>query len=104
MIHPSTMAGPTGFTAGFGTPNPFQQTISPFIRSTPFQGVGFGPGTTPFQNQPLGFGNQTAQMQNTINEIVRQTIPTALASIGFQPTGTLPGTFGFPTSFGTPGA
>jgi len=102
MIHPSTLAGPTGLTAGFGTPNPFQQNISPFIRSTPFQTSGFGPGTTPFQNQPFGFGNQGAQVQNTINEIVRQTIPNVLANYGIQPTGTFQNQFGFPTNFGFP--
>jgi len=104
MIHPSTMAGPTGLTAGFGTTNPFQQNLSPFIRSTPFQTSGFGPGTTPFQSQPFGFGNQGAQVQNTINEIVRQTIPSVLANYGIQPNGSFQSQFGFPTSFGTPGS
>jgi len=103
MIHPSTMAGPTGLTAGFGTTNPFQQNLSTFIRSTPFQTSGFGPGTTPFQSQPFGFGNQGPQVQNTINEIVRQTIPTVLANYGIQPNGSFQGQFGFPTSFNTPG-
>lgn len=103
MIHPSTMAGPTGLTAGFGTTNPFQQNLSTFIRSTPFQTSGFGPGTTPFQSQPFGFGNQGTQVQNTINEIVRQTIPTVLANYGIQPNGSFQGQFGFPTSFNPPG-
>jgi hypothetical protein len=61
MIHPSTMAGPNLFASGLGT-NPFQQGSSPFFRSTPFPGGGFGP--TPFQGQPFGFGGQTTQ--NTI--------------------------------------
>jgi len=100
MIHPSTMAGPTGLTAGFGTTNPFQQNLSPFIRSTPFQTSGFGPGTTPFQSQPFGFGNQGAQVQNTINEIVRQTIPSVLANYGIPPTGSFQSQIGFPTTFG----
>jgi len=102
MIHPSTMAGPTGLTAGFGTTNPFQQNLSPFIRSTPFQTSGFGPGITPFQNQPFGFGNQGGQVQNTINEIVRQTIPSVLATYGIPPTGTFQSQFGFPTNGGFP--
>jgi hypothetical protein len=102
MIHPSTMAGPAGLSAGFGTTNPFQQNLSTFIRSTPFQTSGFGPGTTPFQSQPFGFGNQGAQVQNTINEIVRQTIPSVLANYGIQPNGSLQSSFGFPTNFGFP--
>jgi len=100
MIHPSTMAGPTGLNAGFGTTNPFQQNLSPFIRSTPFQTSGFGPGTTPFQSQPFGFGNQGPQVQNTINEIVRQTIPSVLANYGMQPNGSFQSQFGFPTNLG----
>jgi len=102
MIHPSTMAGPTGLTAGFGTTNPFQQNLSTFIRSTPFQTSGFGPGTNPFQSQPFGFGNQGAQVQNTINEIVRQTIPSVLGNYGIPSTGSFQGQFGFPTTFGFP--
>jgi len=102
MIHPSTMAGPTGLTAGFGTTNPFQQNLSTFIRSTPFQTSGFGPGINPFQSQPFGFGNQGAQVQNTINEIVRQTIPSVLANYGIPSNGSFQSQFGFPTSFGTP--
>jgi hypothetical protein len=102
MIHPSTMAGPTGLNTGFGTTNPFQQNLSTFIRNTPFQTSGFGPGTTPFQSPPFGFGNQGAQVQNTINEIVRQTIPTVLANYGISPTGTFQSQFGFPTTFGFP--
>ena len=88
MIHPSTLAGPNWFTGSFGTNNPFQQNTSPFFRNTPFQGQqgGFGFGNNPFQNPSLGFGNNPAQFQNTINEIIRQTLPTAFTNFGFQPT------------------
>jgi len=98
MIHPSTMAGPNWFTGSFGTINPFQQNTSAFSR-TPYQGMqpGFGTGTTPFQSQPYGLGTQTLQLQNTINEIVRQVVPTILASTGFSPTN------GFQTPFGQQG-
>jgi hypothetical protein len=91
------MAGPNWFTGSFGMTNPFQTNNSPFFRNTPFQGFqgGFGPGNTTFQNQPFGISPNTTQFQNTINEIVRQTIPTILASYGFQPTS------GFQTSFGS---
>jgi hypothetical protein len=102
MIHPSTMAGPTGLTAGFGTTNPFQQNLSTFIRSTPFQTSGFGAGNTPYQTPPFGFGNQGAQVQNTINEIVRQSIPSVLASYGIPTNGSFQSQFGFPTAFGFP--
>src|SRR5215216_3620773 len=85
MIHPSTLAGPNWFTGSFGPNTPFQQN-NPFFRNTPFQGQqgGFGFGTNPFQN-PF-FGNNPAQYQNTINEFIRQTVPTAFSNIGFQPT------------------
>jgi hypothetical protein len=111
MIHPSTMAGPNWFTGSFGTTNPFQQNTS-FFRNTPFGGQqgGFGPGINPFQSQPMGFGTTTMQLQNTINEIVRQTVPTILANCGIQPnnmqgtfgfqTGINPGQIGFSTPFG----
>jgi len=105
MIHPSTMAGPNWFTGSFGTTNPFQQNTS-FFRNTPLGGQqgGFGPGNTPFQSQPFGFGTNTMQLQNTISEIVRQTVPTILANCGIQPNN-LQSTFGFqtginPTQFG----
>lgn len=100
MIHPSTMAGPNWFTGSFGTTNPYQQNTTPFSRGNPFQGpqggfgfgttpfqnIGFGFGTTPFQNTGFGFGTNPNQIQNAINEIVRQTVPTIVASYGFQPT------------------
>lgn len=86
MIHPSTMAGPNWLTGSIGTTNPFQQNAS-FFRNTPFGGQqgGFGPGNNPFQTQPFGFGSHTTQMQNPINEIVRQVIPNVLASCGINP-------------------
>lgn len=101
MIHPSTMAGPNLFASGLGT-NPFQPGISPFLRSTAFPGGGFGFGPTPFPGQPFGFGGQTTQ--NTISEIVRQTVPQALASCGLLPGGITQSAFGFPgtTGFQTP--
>lgn len=128
MIHPSTMAGPNWFTGSFGTTNPFQQNTSPFFRNTPFQGPqgGFGFGTNPFQNPTFGFGNpyqnpsfgfgtnpfqnpnlgfgNTPQFQNSINEIVRQTIPTIVSSFGYQPTTGFQPSFGTwnPTGFATP--
>jgi len=83
MIHPSNMAGTNWFTSGIGTTNPFQQSGSPFFRSTPFQGSGIGPGNNPFQSQQ--FGTQTAQIQNTINEVLRQAFPSILASLGGLP-------------------
>jgi hypothetical protein len=94
MIHPSTMAGPNWFTGTFGANNPFQQTSSAYFRNTPFGGPqgGFGPGSNPFQSQQFGFGTNTSQMQNMINEVIRQTVPTTLASFGI-PTG-------YQTSFG----
>jgi hypothetical protein len=117
MIHPSTMAGPTWFTGSFGTTNPFQQSGSPFFRNPQFQNQqsGFWPGNHPFQSSQTGFGfasnpfpnptfgigTNTTQMQNTINEIVRQTIPTVLASFGFQPGNTFQSPFGQQTPFGT---
>jgi len=106
MIHPSTLAGPNWFTGSFGPNNPFQQNNTPFLRNTPFQGQqgGFGFGTNPFQNPSLGFGNNPAQYQNTINEIIRQTVPTAFSNFGFQPTnGFQTPTFGWNTNqFQTP--
>jgi len=104
MIHPSTMAGTNWFTTGVGTTNPFQQSGSPIFRSTPFQGSGIGPGTNPFQSQQ--FGTQTAQIQNTINEVLRQAFPSILASLGslpgygFQNTLTSSGPFGQQGPFG----
>jgi hypothetical protein len=101
MIHPSTLAGPNWFTGSFGTNNPFQQNTSPFFRNTPFQGQqgGFGFGNNPFQNPSLGFGNNPAQFQNTINEIIRQTVPTPFTNLGFQPTnGFQTPTFGWNTN------
>jgi hypothetical protein len=102
MIHPSTLAGPNWFTGSFGTNNPFQQNTSPYFRNTPFQGQqggfgfgnspfqgqqgGFGFGNNPFQGQLGGFGSNPAQFQNTINEIIRQTVPTGFTGLGFQPT------------------
>jgi len=100
MIHPSTLAGPNWFTGSFGPNNPFQQNTSPFFRNTPFQGQQgtFGFGANPFQGQQStsGFGanpfqnpfigNSPGQFQNTINEIIRQTVPTAFTSFGYQPT------------------
>jgi len=102
MIHPSTLAGPNWFTGSFGTNNPFQQNTSPFFRNTPFQGQqggfgfgtnpfqgqqgSFGFGTNPFQNPSFGFGNNPAQFQNTVNEFIRQTVPTPFSNYGFQPT------------------
>jgi hypothetical protein len=96
------MAGPNWFTGSFGTTNPFQVSSSPFFRNTPFQGFqgGFGPGNSPFQNQPFGISPNTTQIQNTISEIVRQTIPTILASYGFQPTSGFQTSFGFQTPIG----
>jgi hypothetical protein len=96
MMHPSTMAGTNWFTGSFGTPNPFASNPFLFSRNMPFQGQqgGFGFGTLPFPNQSFGFGTGTTQMQNTINEIVRQTVPTLLANWASQP-----GT-GFQTPFG----
>jgi len=99
MIHPSTLAGPNWFTGNFGTTNPFQQNTTPFFRNTPFQGqqggfgygnnpfqnTSFGFGNNPFQNPNFGFGNNTPQFQNTISEIIRQTVPTTFANVGFQP-------------------
>jgi hypothetical protein len=95
MIHPSTLAGPNWFTSNFGTTNPFQQNTNPFFRNTPFQGQqgGFGFGNNPFQNPTFGFGTNPTQIQNTISEIVRQTVPTLFSSFGFQPTN------GFQTPF-----
>jgi len=94
MIHPSTMAGPNWFTGSYGATNPFQQTSSAFFRNTPFGGPqgGFGPGNNPFQTQQFGFGTYSTPMQNMINEVIRQTVPTTLASFGI-PTG-------YQTSFG----
>src|SRR5687768_4855125 len=104
MIHPSTMAGPNWFTGNIGTTNPFQQNSSPFFRNTPFQGQqgGFGPGNNPFQSQQFGFGTNTTQMQNPINEIVRQTVPTILASFGIQPSGGFQNLLGQQGQFGSP--
>jgi hypothetical protein len=102
MIHPSTMAGPNWFTGSFGTFNPFQQSSSTFFRSTPFAGPqgGFGPGFNPYQNPSFGFGPNTPQIQNMINEIVRQTVPTTLASFGIPTTGfSSPYGFSFPYGF-----
>src|SRR5947209_20587982 len=96
MIHPSTMAGPNWFTGSIGTTNPFQQSSSPLFRNTPFQGSGFGPGTNPFQNPSFGFGPQTGQIQNTINEVVRQALPSIVASLSTQPGNP------FQTPFSTP--
>jgi len=86
MIHPSTLAGPNWFTGSFGPNTPFQQNNNPFFRNTPFQGQqgGFGFGTNPFQTPFLG--NNPAQYQNSINEFIRQTVPTAFSNPGFQPT------------------
>jgi hypothetical protein len=98
MIHPSTMAGPNWLGSSFGTTNPFQQNLSPF-RSTPFQGSTFGPGTIPFQTQPFGFGPQSWPIQNTINEITRQVLPTLLANYGISPS-LLTNTLAFQTPFG----
>jgi hypothetical protein len=94
MIHPSTMAGNNWTTGSFGTTNPFQQSSMPFLRTMSFPGpqATFGPGSIPFQNHP--FGTNTMQMQDTINEIVRQTIPRVLANCG------IPTSFGVPTPFG----
>jgi len=90
MIHPSTMAGPNWFTGTYGATNPFQQTSSAYFRNTPYSGPqgGFGPGSNPFQNQQFGFGTNPLQMQmqTMINEVIRQTVPTTLASFGI-PTG-----------------
>jgi hypothetical protein len=95
MIHPSTMAGPNWFTGSFGTINPFQSTGSPFFRNTSFQGPsgGFGSGNNPFQNQTFGFSGSSTSIQNMINEIISQTVPTTLASFGIP-------TSGYQTSFG----
>jgi len=101
MIHPSTMAGQNLFTAGFGTTNPFQQNNSPFFRNTPFQGGGFGPGNNPFQGQPFGLGNQT--IQNTINEILRQSLPSIVANFNNVPNGTFQTPFTSTTPFGSQG-
>lgn len=94
MIHPSTMAGPNWYTGTFGTTNPFQQTSSAFFRNTPFGGSQgwFGPGNNPYQTQQFGFGTTMTPIQNMINEVIRQTVPTTLASYGI-PTG-------YQTSFG----
>jgi hypothetical protein len=110
MIHPSTMAGTNWTTGNFGTTHPFQQSSMPFPRTTPFQGPQstYGPGVNPFQNQP--FGINTMQMQNNINEIVRQIVPRVLSSCGIPSSMGLqtpfgqPGQFGFqnPAQFGTP--
>jgi hypothetical protein len=102
MIHPSTMAGPNWFTANLGMTSPFQQSTTPFSRTTPFQGPqgGYGPGNTPFQTHPFAMGTNTMQMQNTINEIVRQTVPRVLASCGIQPSGVFPSQYGFQSPFG----
>jgi hypothetical protein len=102
MIHPSTMAGPNLFTAGFGTTNPFQQNNSPFFRNNPFQG-GFGPGNNPFQGQAFGLGNQNAQIQNTVNEILRQSLPSIIASYNGLQNGTSQTPFTFGTPFGSQG-
>jgi hypothetical protein len=96
MIHPSTMAGQNWFTGTFGATNPFQQTSSAYFRNTPFTGTpfGFGPGTNPFQNPTYGFGaNPTQPFQNLISEVIRQTVPTTLASYGFANGFTTPGGF-----------
>jgi len=84
MIHPSTMAGPNWFSGTFGATNPFQQTSSAYFRNTPFGSpFGFGPGNNPFQNPTFGYGaNTNQQLQTMINEIIRQTVPTTLASYG----------------------
>jgi len=92
MIHPSTMAGPNWFTGSFGTTSPFQQNSSSFFRNTPFGGGGPGPANNPFQSLSFGFNSNPTQMQNTINEIVRQTVPTILANFGMTQ-----GSFGFQT-------
>jgi hypothetical protein len=105
MIHPSTMAGPNWFTGSFGTTNPFQQNSASFFRNPTFpspQG-GFGPGSSPFTSQTFGYGTTMTQLQNQINEITRQTIPTVLASYGL-PTAFGPQTpFTSQTSFGPQG-
>jgi hypothetical protein len=100
MIHPSTMAGQNLFTAGFGTTNPFQQNNSQFFRNTPFQTGGFGPGNNPFQGQPFGFGNQAGQIQNTINEILRQSLPSIVANFNSVPNGTFQTAFSPQNTFG----
>jgi hypothetical protein len=106
MIHPSTMAGPNWFSANLGTTNPFQQSTTPFFRTSPYQGSqgGYGLGNTPFQTQPFAWGTNTMQMQmqNTINEIVRQTVPRVLASCGIQTSASFQTPFGF-QSPGGPG-
>jgi hypothetical protein len=100
MIHPSTMAGPNWLGNSFGT-TPFSQNLSLF-RSTPFQGSTFAPGTNQFPTS-FGFGPQQSwPIQNTINEITRQVLPTVLANYGFSPnllTNALP----FQTPFGPQG-
>jgi hypothetical protein len=105
MIHPSTMAGPNWFSANLGMTNPFQQGTTPFLRTTPFQGSqgGYGPGNTPFQTQPFTTGTNMMQMQNTINEIIRQTVPRVLASCGIQPSGAFQSSYGFQSPFGFQG-
>jgi hypothetical protein len=45
-------------------------------------------------------GTTTMQMQNTINEIVRQTVPRVLASCGIQPSGVFQSQYGFQSPFG----
>jgi hypothetical protein len=102
MIHPSNMAGPNWFTGSFGTTNPFQQANTPFFRSTPFLGSqgGYGPGS----NLSFGIGTNPSQIQNTINEITRQTIPTVLSSFGLQPNLGYQTPFGFSSPTGFPNA
>jgi len=102
MIHPSTMAGPNWMTASFGQTNPLQQGPSPFFRSTPFGGQqgGFGFGINPFQSQQ--FGTNPMQVQHTVQEIVRQVLPTVLASSGIQPSSVFQTSFGQPGPFGSP--
>jgi hypothetical protein len=93
------MAGPNWFTANLGTTNPFQQNTTPFQRIPSIQGpqAGYGTGNTLFQSQPFFTGNNMMQMQmqNTINEIVRQTVPRVLASCGIQTS-----TMGFQSPYG----
>jgi hypothetical protein len=102
MIHPSTMAGPNWFTGSFGTTNPFQQPNTPFFRNTPFAGSqgGFTPGSSLFQNPTFGFGTNPSQIQNAINEISRQAIPTVLASFGLPPNSGYQTPFGFSSPMG----
>jgi hypothetical protein len=105
MIHPSTLAGPNWFTGSIGTTHPFQQSTTPFFRNAQVQGpqVAFAPGIPPIQPQSIGPMLNTTQMLNTINEIVRQTVPLTIANGGFQPTAGFQTPFGFPTPLGQQG-